>query len=298
MSNPPSGKKKWMCPAHVDWALERRRPKNAPVIETHLRRGHKNNGLIEVENEEVMEFEEVLMSGVVFRLPERGIKLDFIDKVKQLNEIRSGRKRIAEVRISEEPAKRRKITVTQETGLNESDMEAVSALMDLKTHARVAPANEMASLVQNLLAGATTEMAAVFATSGAFAPMGSEMQQLLVLQELIAKRVAEIAPPTPSAVKPITEAPQLKPVTDAPKPVENGHVGIVHSELPNDHQMDDQEFNELMDAETDSAFAVDQEQAVSSSPQSAPIAPMAPMMPVTIAPVAPMAPMAFMKSSK
>ncbi|KAA8893444.1 hypothetical protein FN846DRAFT_787968 [Sphaerosporella brunnea] len=83
MSNPPSGKKKWMCPAHVDWALERRRPKNAPVIETHLRRGHKNNGLIEVENEEVMEFEEVLMSGVVFRLPERGIKLDFIDKVKQ-----------------------------------------------------------------------------------------------------------------------------------------------------------------------------------------------------------------------
>jgi hypothetical protein len=101
MSIPPSGKRKWMCPAHVDWAvssrnrvvmaiaddsfeqLERRRPKNAPVIDTHLRRGHKNNGLIEVENEEESEFEEVTISGVVYRLPERGIKLDFLDKVKQ-----------------------------------------------------------------------------------------------------------------------------------------------------------------------------------------------------------------------
>jgi hypothetical protein len=63
--------------------LERRRPKIAPVVDTHLRRGHKNNGLIEVENEEEMEFDEVTISGVVYRLPERGIKLDFLDKVKQ-----------------------------------------------------------------------------------------------------------------------------------------------------------------------------------------------------------------------
>ena len=92
-----------MCPAHVDWTvsskgnvsakpsadgnfvqLERRRPKNAPVVDTMLRRGHRNNGLIEVENEEEgEEFEEITMSGVVYRLPERGIKLDFLDAVKR-----------------------------------------------------------------------------------------------------------------------------------------------------------------------------------------------------------------------
>lgn len=50
-----------------------------------MRRGHKNDGLIEVENEEDhdMEFEDITISGVVYRLPERGIKLDFLDKVKR-----------------------------------------------------------------------------------------------------------------------------------------------------------------------------------------------------------------------
>lgn len=42
----------------------------------------KNNGVIEIENEEEESFEEVLISGVVYRLPERGIKLDFIEKIK------------------------------------------------------------------------------------------------------------------------------------------------------------------------------------------------------------------------
>lgn len=55
------------------------------MVDTLLRRGHKNDGLIEIENEEDDEdsgFEEITMSGVVYRLPERGIKLDFLDKVK------------------------------------------------------------------------------------------------------------------------------------------------------------------------------------------------------------------------
>ena len=52
-----------------------------------LRRGHKNDGLIEIENEpeeeDSTEFEEITVSGVIYRLPERGIKLDFLDKIKQ-----------------------------------------------------------------------------------------------------------------------------------------------------------------------------------------------------------------------
>jgi hypothetical protein len=67
--------------------LQRRRPKNAPVVDTLLRRGHRNDGLIEIDNEEEqddsIDFEDITISGVVYRLPERGIKLDFLDKVKQ-----------------------------------------------------------------------------------------------------------------------------------------------------------------------------------------------------------------------
>jgi len=48
-----------------------------------LRRGHKNNGLIEIDNESdhEMDFEETTANGIVYRLPERGIKLDFMATV-------------------------------------------------------------------------------------------------------------------------------------------------------------------------------------------------------------------------
>lgn len=60
-----------------------RRPKKARVVDTMLRRGHQNNGIIEIESEDEDQFDEVQMSGVVYRLPERGIKLDFIETVKR-----------------------------------------------------------------------------------------------------------------------------------------------------------------------------------------------------------------------
>lgn len=62
-----------------------RRPKKAKVIEIGLRRGFKNNGLIEIEEERSEEESEIEkeMSGVVYRVPEKGIKLDFIDQVKR-----------------------------------------------------------------------------------------------------------------------------------------------------------------------------------------------------------------------
>lgn len=62
--------------------LQPRRPKKAPIVDACLRRGFRNNGVIEIENEEEAAFEELVISGVVYRLPERGIKLDFIEKVK------------------------------------------------------------------------------------------------------------------------------------------------------------------------------------------------------------------------
>lgn len=63
-----------------------RKPKNPTVVDTSLSRGSRNNGIIEVAEDdtdasdsEFYDFEDV---GVVYKLPSEGIKLDFIDKVK------------------------------------------------------------------------------------------------------------------------------------------------------------------------------------------------------------------------
>ena len=101
MANPPvkdalnRPKHAWMCPAHVDQELlttghagrvhKIRRPKNAKIVDTQLRRGFKNNGVIEIENEASdsdggIDPDE---SSVVYRMSERSVKLDFIDRAKR-----------------------------------------------------------------------------------------------------------------------------------------------------------------------------------------------------------------------
>lgn len=95
----------WMCPNHVEFELNNidpnvnasnktsptkgrkykvRRPKVVSIVDIALRRGFKNNGLIEIENES--SDEENFMtkpSGQILRVPETGIKLDFIDRIKR-----------------------------------------------------------------------------------------------------------------------------------------------------------------------------------------------------------------------
>ena len=112
LANPPprgsNGKPRhdWMCPNHIDDELQAfdtsvrisrrsqagiggsrkvRRPKNARIIDTALRRGFVNNGNIEIQNEpfDVDKFIEREEFGVVYRVPERGVKLDFIDRVRR-----------------------------------------------------------------------------------------------------------------------------------------------------------------------------------------------------------------------
>ena len=90
----------WMCPNHAasdDPNLEFRqgvsrtvngkvgkirRPKHATIRDAGLRRGFHNNGLIEILNDPT-EDEEEDDAGVIYRIQERGIKLDFIDRVRQ-----------------------------------------------------------------------------------------------------------------------------------------------------------------------------------------------------------------------
>lgn len=99
-----------MCPAHVDHETKTldpvhgglarplhaphrakthrtRRPVTTVIVPVHMRRGFANNGMIEVESESDSDdsgFEsDELPDGTVFKLPRQGIKLDFLDKVKQ-----------------------------------------------------------------------------------------------------------------------------------------------------------------------------------------------------------------------
>jgi hypothetical protein len=63
-----------------------RRPRAAKVIDTALTRDFINDGVIEIANdssEDESEFEEIEVSSTVYRLPEKGIKLDFIDRVRR-----------------------------------------------------------------------------------------------------------------------------------------------------------------------------------------------------------------------
>ncbi|ODQ53561.1 hypothetical protein SAICODRAFT_24800 [Saitoella complicata NRRL Y-17804] len=83
----PSHIKRWMCPNHALHAMKKQRvPKGRKVVDVQLSRGFKNNGDVEIANEQEKEaedeFEEFTVQDVKYRLPERGIKLDFLDKVK------------------------------------------------------------------------------------------------------------------------------------------------------------------------------------------------------------------------
>jgi hypothetical protein len=93
----------WRCPLHIENELATRdrqelaapgelgrvprlrRPKNAIPYDVSLTRGYKNNGLIDIEliKDEEPDIVEVDRMGTVVRLPEKGVRLDFIDRVKR-----------------------------------------------------------------------------------------------------------------------------------------------------------------------------------------------------------------------
>lgn len=95
-----------MCPLHADHELRKvdtsllnrphvgrkvhvRKPRNAKLVTTSLRRGFRNNGVVEVledesddSDSEFYDEDSAQDEETVYRLPASGIKLDFIDKVK------------------------------------------------------------------------------------------------------------------------------------------------------------------------------------------------------------------------
>jgi len=90
----------WQCPLHIDQDLRAidssrvsvqrtffmRKPKQPKIVDTSLRRGQINNGIIEIAEESSSEDddednEDEIVEGNVFRLQPKGIKLDFIYKI-------------------------------------------------------------------------------------------------------------------------------------------------------------------------------------------------------------------------
>ncbi|KAK3692746.1 hypothetical protein B0T22DRAFT_495795 [Podospora appendiculata] len=87
----------WKCPCHVDDLLSKlpgalgpahrfRKIKGAPVVQPAFSRGYINNGYIEVDlerDEDESGWKNVETYGRTVRLPEKGIKLDFLSRVRE-----------------------------------------------------------------------------------------------------------------------------------------------------------------------------------------------------------------------
>ncbi|KAF2862281.1 hypothetical protein K470DRAFT_256244 [Piedraia hortae CBS 480.64] len=88
----------WTCPLHADRDLRNvsvsallptrtvhvRRPKAATIVKPTYPRGFRNNGLIEVydddDDEDVEEFEYFSPNGVIYKLPASALKADFLER--------------------------------------------------------------------------------------------------------------------------------------------------------------------------------------------------------------------------
>ncbi|RPA93164.1 hypothetical protein L873DRAFT_1706454 [Choiromyces venosus 120613-1] len=221
MPNPPPAQKKWMCPAHADM-YQPRRPKKAVIVDAYLRRGMKNNGVIEIENEEEETFEEVLISGVVYRLPERGIKLDFIEKVKHERDYAQKRRKLdTNAGGNGTPVPQTPITnlisPVPIEGVPGELQGTVQSLIELSTKERLngpidpnglgglistllinAPADVKALLTEKSLIPANQPLSPAASLDTALTPnaMEIEKRQLLALQELLTRRIEIISTST------------------------------------------------------------------------------------------------------
>lgn len=95
----------WRCPLHVEHDLlavgrqadaapgdlgripRLRKPKNAVPLDVAVTRGFRNNGIIEIDllpdEPDINKTKEFNMHGKIHRIPELGLRLDFIDRVKK-----------------------------------------------------------------------------------------------------------------------------------------------------------------------------------------------------------------------
>lgn len=86
MASPPPSTRKWMCPNHADHILPRRRKRKDAVSVTLSDPLVPNDGDIEViPDEDRDDFWERDLSNVAFKVPERSIKLGFLNKMRRID---------------------------------------------------------------------------------------------------------------------------------------------------------------------------------------------------------------------
>ncbi|ORX38375.1 hypothetical protein BD324DRAFT_578261 [Kockovaella imperatae] len=84
----PNSGRKWMCPNHVDQVIARRRTlrNNLETIDVEYQ-GQPNNGNITIlpddQRKETFDYEDMIINKRKYRVPEKIIKLDFWNKIRQ-----------------------------------------------------------------------------------------------------------------------------------------------------------------------------------------------------------------------
>ncbi|KAK1092525.1 hypothetical protein LTR48_004181 [Friedmanniomyces endolithicus] len=247
MANPPArnweGKKihDWMCPLHADQELRKvdasllvprrkvhvRRPRNPKIVDAALARGFQNNGVIDVQDEESgddsdAEFYEEESPDepnepVIHRMPARGIKLDFIDRIKstRMQDLRNQRirkrlrTRTAPPRIMQQANFARRSFAEKQLALNlaqfasaNKDLELGSDQVDNLVGALIAEAPS--EVVDEFMAAENAANQKAKASAPAVIPPSppnsvptdpistSQRKQLQMLQELIRRKLETV----------------------------------------------------------------------------------------------------------
>ena len=232
----PSGDPRhtWMCPNHMEHELRAidlsikatgepnpdgklyklRKPKNPRIIEPAISRGISNNGLIEVINEPSdEEDDEITNQGPsIYRITEKGIKLDFIDKMRRVNE-EEAQKQARELAAADEAFNKHSF-IDRQAALNLAQFASSNQDLRLKpgtvgelTHALIAEAPDNVVSLFSREEGKSARLSTIpeEETTGApvrLAPLylsadksmgGTEKQTLELLQELIRRRLQAVA---------------------------------------------------------------------------------------------------------
>ena len=188
LANPPfrdpqnRAKYRWMCPAHADSVInaagpggrlyKTRRPKNARIVDTQLRRGFKSNGIIDIELDDSAEESEVDDEPPVYRVTERSIRLDFNDRLRRYGHLRrSSITKLTQCREKENSLRRaavlRRIQERKEKDFQNSEQayrarsfiekQAVSSLVELakssSSSASSLEPDEIKEIIDALLVG-------------------------------------------------------------------------------------------------------------------------------------------------
>lgn len=210
MANPPPMNRLWKCPCHIDDLLATvpgtlgpahrfRKIKGASTIKPAISRGLRNNGHIEIENalsdeEDDGGFYEQREYGHVYKLPEEGVKLDFISRLRQ---------KVHSQRHSSSVVSRTSSTKPQYSDFNRRNLMDQQAALNLAQFATQVPEysapGDAQPLIDALLTEASPEVITLMARASAPNLDGKkkiskkkDKQALLAMRALIDRQLASM----------------------------------------------------------------------------------------------------------